>query len=266
MSSLSSDRIDLWLLPGAEGFEESLLKRYRKLLTEEERCQEQRFYFPQDGRRYVLTRALIRTVLSRYSSVQPQEWRFSKNAHGKPEIAACHECARHLAFNLSHTRDLVICGVACGHRIGVDAENVLRRVRFQELECCFTPSERRAVRGLPKSTQTTRFHEHWTLKEAYVKADGRGLSIPLDYVGFDLVPTQGLYASFDPLLGDTPERWSFWLLYPTPQHVAAVCGSRSRGRPLELHMRRIVPLMGDEPFDCPKLGQLHRSARAAVHT
>src|SRR5688500_14747434 len=96
------DQIDLWLASYDDITDEALLTAYRSLLSEAERAQEPRFYFARDRRRYLVTRTLVRTVLSSYvPSVGPEEWEFSTNAYGRPY--AVNPEAGHLTFNLSHT-------------------------------------------------------------------------------------------------------------------------------------------------------------------
>ena len=83
----SEHHIDVWLAYYHEIADPQLHQTYRALLTEEERGKEFRFYFPDDQRRYLVTRALVRTVLSRYLHVPPTDWRFANNRYGRPEIA-----------------------------------------------------------------------------------------------------------------------------------------------------------------------------------
>src|SRR5260370_41681370 len=87
--------------------EEGLGCDYRKLLDAAEKEQEPRFYFPSDRRRYLITRALVRTVLSRYIPIHPREWIFSNNAYGRSDSVnaqARNEC---FSFNISHTHSLI---------------------------------------------------------------------------------------------------------------------------------------------------------------
>ena len=82
-SLVASERhIDVWLAYYHEIADPKLHQSYRALLTEEERGKEFRFYFPDDQRRYLVTRALVRTVLSRYLHVPPTDWRFANNRYG----------------------------------------------------------------------------------------------------------------------------------------------------------------------------------------
>src|ERR1700754_737884 len=83
---LSSDEIHVWLADYDQIDDERLHRDYRELLNAEERVQEPRFYFARDRRRYLVTRALVRTILARYLSIDPKDARFSPNAYGRPAL------------------------------------------------------------------------------------------------------------------------------------------------------------------------------------
>ena len=110
---LAPGEIHLWL-SFYEEIDVDLHAAYRKLLDSSEREQEPRFYFETDRRRYLVTRALLRTVLSRYAPLEPTQWMFSTNGYGKPEIANAQGRKQGLAFNLSHTRSLIALGITRG--------------------------------------------------------------------------------------------------------------------------------------------------------
>src|SRR5512142_138680 len=120
LATLDPARIDLWFTFCATVSEPALLETYRGLLTEHERTQEQRFYFARDRHRYLITRALVRTTLSRYVDVRPQDWIFGCNSYGRPEIRNDNPAVPKLSFNLSHTSQLVVLAVTSDHPVGVD--------------------------------------------------------------------------------------------------------------------------------------------------
>ena len=111
MLALDPGQIHLWFVFCDEIADESLLRQYREMLTEEERNQEQRFHFPKDRHRYLLTRALVRTTLSRYAAIAPSQWRFSADAYGKPAIINQDPLVGKISFNISHTQGLIVLGV-----------------------------------------------------------------------------------------------------------------------------------------------------------
>src|SRR5579883_2344010 len=124
---LTSGEIHLWLAFYEEIASESLHSAYTNLLNAAEREQQARFYFARDRRRYLVTRALVRTVLSRYLSVRPEELIFYANSYGRPEILNAQAQAVGISFNISHTHSLVVLGVTKQRSLGVDVENVCAR-------------------------------------------------------------------------------------------------------------------------------------------
>src|SRR5437867_1617437 len=123
MIPLTRAEIHLWFVFYDEVTEERLHFAYRELLNAAEKEQEPRFYFERDRRRYLITRALVRTVLSRYVSIRPTDWIFSTNAYGRPECANVQARTAGLSFNISHTHSLIVLGVTKDRALGVDVEN-----------------------------------------------------------------------------------------------------------------------------------------------
>src|SRR5258708_1575141 len=126
MLLLSKDRVDLWFAMRTRPMDTGLLSHYREILTDRERAGEGRFLFRDDQHRYLITRAMIRAVLSKYFVSDPSAWRFSKNQFGRPYITEDNNCGRQISFNISHSEDLIISGITDSNRIGVDVEHVHR--------------------------------------------------------------------------------------------------------------------------------------------
>lgn len=253
MLKLNPGQIHLWFVYFDEIQEESLLERYRNLLTEEERIQEKRFYFEKDQRRYLITRAMVRTVLSRYAQVEPGQWTFSKNAYGRPEIAQ-HHATGDLSFNISHTQSLIVLGVTWGCALGVDTENIqLREAPVELASQYFAPDEAAAIYDLPEEIQDQKFYQFWTLKESYVKARGMGLSIPLNEFGFDLEREREIEVRINPELNDSASRWNFWQFRPSADYLVAVCAERTGMEKQEFVMKKFIPLEKEEPMECDML-------------
>jgi 4'-phosphopantetheinyl transferase len=174
----------------------------RQLLSDEELRRYDRLLLPEARHRFAVAHTLVRSVLSLYADVEPQAWRFSTGPHGKPEIAHPGGLPP-LRFNLSHTAGLSACAVTLDRDIGVDVEMTGRRVARMEIaRRFFAPQEAAAVEAEPE-----RFFDYWTLKEAYIKATGRGLSMPLREA---------------PSLGEQPPGWHFFRDIPSPRHLCAV--------------------------------------------
>lgn len=241
--------IHVWSTFLRDTTDEALLRRYRALLTHEEQQQEPRFRFLRDRIRYVVTRALVRTTLSRYASISPAEWVFTKNAHGKPAIANDDAEARALHFNVTHTAGLVSVGACHSRELGIDAESLAARQPSVELaDRYFTPDEAAALRALPEQERHARFLETWTLKESYIKARGMGLSMPLDRFGFRFTDAGKVELSTSPELHDDAGRWLFWQFQLGTEHVLAVCAERTTLQP-QLVMRAVVPFVSEQELN-----------------
>lgn len=242
MLSIGSDEIHLWLAFDREIRDAGLLAAYHRLLNSEERQQEQRFHFARDRQQYLVTRALTRSVLSYYAPVAPQDWRFRKLEHGRPQII--NPQAGDLVFNLSHTAGLIVLGITRGGELGVDTENIIERSPPLEISRrYFSPRETGDLLALPQALQAERFFHYWTLKESYIKARSMGLALPLEQFSFLFPAENEIDIAFDPRLDDQPERWHFRLLRPTPEHLLAVCAAHAPASPpRRLSLRRIVPL------------------------
>jgi 4'-phosphopantetheinyl transferase len=225
MEHLDSQHIHLWLAFLDELTDPRALAEYRLLLSREELQQQQRFYFERDRHRYLVTRAMVRTVLSKYAQVEPREWTFVVNQYGKPSIAPRHVSAIGIEFNVSHTDGLAIMGVARERAIGVDVENVrTQRAALEIADRFFAPVEVQALRALPVEEQPQRFFEYWTLKEAYIKARGMGLAIALDRFAFHIEKSAArISLTFDAMSEDSSERWMFWQPKQRQDYLAAVC-------------------------------------------
>jgi len=235
MEQLDSGQIHLWHANLGEITDPHLLAEHRSLLSPEELAKQTRFRFEKDRCRYLVTRAMVRTVLSRYAEVDPKEWRFAINAYGKPSIASELAGARGVEFNVSHTDGLVVLGVTRERAIGVDVENVRSRNASIEIaDRYFAHAEVEALRALPRKLQQQRFFAYWTLKESYIKARGIGLSIPLDRFAFDLDDAAGIRMTIDPRLQDEPEHWAFWQLQLDLDNLTAICASQSEDKKLHV--------------------------------
>src|SRR6185503_2215825 len=149
-----------------------------------------------------------------------------------------------LRFNLSNTEGLIACLVADDREIGVDVEDLERRGETVAIaDRFFSPLEVAALRAVPEERQRARFFDYWTLKEAYIKARGMGLAIPLDHFSFVIEPGAPIGIAFDPRLPDDPSTWQFAQLRPTARHVISVAVRRAGEPDLRLVVRRTIPLL-----------------------
>ena len=161
---------------------------------------------------YLITRTLCRATLSHYADVHPADWRLMPTTHGKPKISHPRGYSS-LHFNLTHTDNLIICLVTRAGEVGVDAEEISRRVKIGEVtRYFFAPSEQAALATLDSTKRLKKFFEIWVLKEAYLKGRGQGLTISPKRI------TIHFDAKDKPL---SIRNWQLALHHPTPNHVAA---------------------------------------------
>ena len=167
---LSSRQVDVWRIHLVS------IPPDESALSAEERQRAAKFHFDKDRHRYIVSHASLRGILARYLHRAPEELSFSVNEYGKPFLAD-----RELEFNLSHSGDYALIAVTRGRNIGVDVEQIRPDVEIEELaRRNFSPREVSELTALPLEQRLNGFFNCWTRKEAYIKAQGLGLSLPLD--------------------------------------------------------------------------------------
>ncbi|PSR19678.1 4-phosphopantetheinyl transferase [filamentous cyanobacterium CCP3] len=222
MSFVNIEEVYLWFSLTAHCQEPELIKTYTSWLDDQEHMRYQQFRFPRHRHEYLVAHALLRNCLSRYGDRQPWAWRFSINAYGRPEIQV-EEGAPPLRFNLAHTEGLVACAVTRSADIGVDVERTTRKGDLVAIAASSLTSHELAVLDrLKGQAWRDRFFDLWTLKEAYVKARGLGLSLPLKQFAFQLESDGLRQIRFESdSEANPPKDWRFGLMSPTPNHRLA---------------------------------------------
>jgi 4'-phosphopantetheinyl transferase len=184
----------------------------RELLSLEENRRAERFHFDRDRSRFIAAHAAMRCILGRYLCVRPQNVALSRSRTGKPALAGPFEKSR-ITFNLSHSGDLGLLALTLDSLIGVDIERIREDYEIHDSADVFSTQEEKSLRSLPQSQRTAAFFSCWTRKEAYVKALGDGLSIPLRSldVGFaSSVPPA------PPRVLKSPRQGTRWSMYDIP--------------------------------------------------
>ena len=182
-----------------------------EILAPQERERATRFRFEEHRRQFIVCRGALREVLSPYLGLHPADIAFVCNRYGKPGVSDSD-----VRFNISHSGEWALQAVARGCEVGIDIERIDSRFAREQIpERYFSPCEVAQLRGLPPDQQTAAFFRCWTRKEAYIKARGLGLALPLD--------------SFDVTIGpDDPPAllragdWSVQDLEAPPGYAAAV--------------------------------------------
>ncbi|MDG2271591.1 MAG: 4'-phosphopantetheinyl transferase superfamily protein [Halioglobus sp.] len=204
----------------------------------------------------VITRALQRTVLSEYEDISPSEWRFSQDSSGKPYIA---NSSTSLSFNLSHTREWVACAVARHSLVGIDIEDSGRNPKIVPLaNRFFSRKEYQDLLRLPAMQQKNRFFDYWTLKEAYIKARGEGISLGLNRFGFKFSSNGAIGFWCDSELQDDPDLWQFWLSSGQSDHrMALAVKAEALGCGIDVRHFFTIPQHSAEVYEGPLLFSDH---------
>ena len=185
-------------------------------LTGDERNRSARFRFERARQRFIAAHGILRDLLGRYLQTQPGRISYVYNAFGKPDLSP--EFGGRLKFNLSHSAGHALIAVAADSDVGVDLEYVRAQSDHAEVaRRFFSAAEVDQLTALPNHLYDQAFFSCWTKKEAYVKARGDGLAIPLN--GFSVPLTT------DPApspVDVSARRWSFYTLQPAPGYVGAL--------------------------------------------
>lgn len=244
METLNDQTAHVWFVELNEANRPDLIRAYERLLSADEVERAARMTAPMVRHEFLVTRALVRTALSRYADVAPEAWVFTRNAYGRPELTSPSGVPP-LRFNLSHSHGLAACLVALDYEVGIDVEYLDRHSGCADIaRRFFSPSENallRAASGEPER-ERQRFFELWTAKEAYIKAIGIGLSMPLDAFSIDVTATP-VCISFAPPNNDDAAEWQFDIFHPLPRHTMTTAVRRGRHPPLCLELHRCLPLV-----------------------
>lgn len=194
------------------------LQQLFDLLTPDEQQKAARFHFEKDRNHYGAARGLLRSILSSYLSQDPRNLRFTYNPYGKPALDSGL-----LQFNVSHSHGLALYAVARYHPVGIDLEHMRTDFGWRQIvEQYFSERELKALIQLPESQQCRAFFDGWTRKEAFIKAKGQGLSIPLNQFDVSLSPAEPvalLHTQWDP---SEATQWTLHALNPGENYAGAI--------------------------------------------
>jgi len=214
--ALAADEVQVWRLPLDRTDEE--VGRLRQLLDQGERERADRFRFPRDRSRFITGRGLMRLLLAPHVGQAPEQLQFRYAAAGKPFLRE-----HGLQFNLAHSDNLALLAVAGRRAVGVDLERIRESLEILTIaDRYFAPDERTALGAESVERKRQAFFQCWTRKEAYMKATGLGLQMPLDE--FAVLQTPGSTALRLQRMGQPDEaaRWSLRDLQPGPGYTGTV--------------------------------------------
>src|SRR5277367_2823395 len=201
--------------------DEPTLRRLEATLADQEKARAARFIFERDRDRYIAARGIVRDLLGQYLRCAPQSIEFVYGPHGKPALAGA-ALRPAICFNLSHSHGLAVAAIGREREVGIDVELIRPAFAGQEIaRRYFSAKEIAELIGLPAELRAEGFFLCWTRKEAYIKAKGDGLYIPLD--SFDVSLTPGKPATLSSV---DASHWSIEAfnssVLPDPSYAAAV--------------------------------------------
>ena len=177
---------------------------FAAVLSEDEAERAARFRFSIHRNRFIVGRGSLRTILGRYLGTSPAELQFTYGPRGKPELVG-----ETLRFNLSHSQGIALLAVTRSRAVGIDLEQITQEVELDKIarRIC-SDREFAAINRCPSEKRSQVFFNAWTRKEAFIKATGKGFSLPVEQVEVSLEPCSparllGVPASEGPV-----SRWS----------------------------------------------------------
>jgi 4'-phosphopantetheinyl transferase len=217
---LGSDEVHVWRATLDQP--PSQIESFRHTLAADEHARAERFYFQRDREHFIVARGVLRSLLGCYLNKAPECLSFRYSSYGKPALAG-ESGGNTVRFNLSHSHRVALYAVTRGREVGIDLE----RIRFdldveQIAERFFSRWEIATLLTLPPEVQRQAFFLCWTRKEAYIKARGEGLSLPLDQFDVSLIPGEPAALLSTHQGSHEALRWSLQELTPAPGYVAAL--------------------------------------------
>lgn len=194
-----TDDIKVWTQP--LDLAEPEVERFHQILSSDERERAARFHLPIHRARFAVARGRLREIVAACTGSRPEQVIFAYNRYGKPVVSG-------LEVNVSHSDALAAYAVSLTRQVGIDIERVRAMSTTTIPEAFFAKTEVASLRALPQDLQLQAFYRIWTRKEAYIKALGKGLSIPLD--------------SFDGLLDMPSPGWTIQSFAPDSGFAGAV--------------------------------------------
>ena len=211
--ALPQDELHIWLAwLDVDPRERTRLFSY---LNRDEVSRAERFVFPRDRDHFIVARGRLRQLLGKYRRCPPDAVQFKTGRYGKLSLLDDGDQPR---FNLSHSHGLALYGFSMGHELGIDTEKIRPEFAGEGIaERYFSAKEQRELAEVPKELRDRAFFLCWTRKEAYIKAHGDGLQIPLDSFDVSLKPGEA-----EMLRSADRDRWSIRSFAPAPEFVAAI--------------------------------------------
>ena len=206
------------------------LSYFDSLLSSDEKARSERFYFERDRDRYIFGRGILRTLLGGYLQREPSKITFVYGPHGKPAIESVHS-NKSLQFNLAHSNDWAVYAFGWDQPLGIDLEHIRPMPDVDDLaERFFSATESALIHSLTDDQKWETFFTIWTCKEAFLKASGSGLTVPLDQ--FEVSPKANGGMKIDSVWGNSEPaaRWRLEIFRPMIGYQAAIAVEDHSGK------------------------------------
>jgi 4'-phosphopantetheinyl transferase len=237
--------IHVWLADLRTLDNDKLNEQYLEWLDEEEKARLEKRTDPERRHQQLLARAMVRWCLSQYSdSTPPHKWQIERDKKGKLHLVDSH---LPLSFSLSHSGSWLAVAVTTNTLIGIDIEDKSRKADWQSIaRRYFTPDEIANLEKAPENNRRERFFALWTLKEAYFKAHGGGISTGLDKVSFQIDNNGSISAEFADVLEDSAKAWQFHHYQLGEDYCLSLALKQPHAQDAETHFYKTIP--GDKTF------------------
>jgi len=190
------------------------LSHIRSIITPDEVKTAESYRFSRDRNRFIVSRGFLRFILSQYLEIEPIEIKFTSGTYGKPELSS--EYGSSLRFNVSHSGNMVVYAITSGREVGVDVENIQHDYPVMDVAGqFFSQAEIDLLASLEGDEIATAFFRCWIRKEAFIKATGKGLNVPLDQFAIPPADSPTAFCAFD-------QDWIVVEFSPKEGYVAAV--------------------------------------------
>jgi 4'-phosphopantetheinyl transferase len=236
MRALKANLVLAWYLP-IDDLLQHPWARYADLLSSDERDRASHLIRPSDRYHYMAAHALLRVMLSNFTGLPAKMCRFRLGPQGRPELEPGLS-GLPLRFSLSHTDGLVAAAITMRSDIGLDVEELGRPLLdIESVVRFFAAEEITHLNDCAPELRERAFFEIWTMKEAFVKATGFGLSLPLNQFAVALDPHRLVCSP--PHWGPS-ELWQFWVARPSPRHQLAIVARSRAGTTLRFVVSRVA--------------------------
>ena len=202
------------------------LAYYSSILSSDEKARAERFYFEIDRHHYIAGRGILRSLVGGYLDIKPAQIEFVYGQYGKPALRD-----QTLEFNLSHSMDMALYIFSLGHKVGIDIEFTHPMPEMDKFAAeHFTPGENKLIHSLPEAQKLDTFFKIWTCKEAFLKANGFGLTIPINQVEISLDVENSAILNVGAQNKEQTQDWRLELLTPVDGYRAALAVKGFKGQ------------------------------------